>query len=399
MMLPYGRQVIEDDDIAAVTRVLKGDYLTTGPEAPALEVEFATYVNAPYSVVCANGTAALHIICLALGLKPCDQVIVPSISFVATANAPRYCGADVIFADVDPLSGAATAATIEEAARRADPARLKAIFIVHLGGTAVDLEGIAAVARRLGVPLIEDACHAVGTTYPRADGSEGRVGDCELSTMAAFSFHPVKTFTTGEGGAVTTRDLALSKSLALLRNHGLMREPSDWVDPSIGLDPETGAPNPWVYELQTLGYNYRLNDVQAALGRNQLAKMPRFAATRKALARRYRERFARMPATMRLATSCLDDRAVLHLMIGLFDFATLGLTRAGAMAKLREKGVGTQVHYIPIHRQPYYRDLSPNLLLRGADTYYDKCLSLPLYASMTEHDVDRVCDAVIGLTN
>lgn len=392
--LPYGRQVVEDDDIAAVVRVLKGDYLTTGPEPAAFEQDFAAYVGAPHAVVCANGTAALHIICLALGLEPGDQVIVPSISFVATANAARYCGAEVIFSDVDPESGHATPATVEEAVQRADSARLKAVFVVHLGGGAVDLAGIAAVAQRLGVALIEDACHAVGSTYAKPDGSEGRIGDCALSAMAAFSFHPVKTFTTGEGGAVTTSDPALAKALALLRNHGLSRDPEDWRDPAIGFDPVSGAPNPWAYELHVLGYNYRLTDFQAALGRNQLAKMPRFAERRQALARRYRERLAGSRANVRLASGCLDERAVLHLMIGLFDFEALGSTRAKLMADLRERGVGTQVHYIPIHRQPYYRELTPNLLLRGADAFYDRCLSLPLFASMAEADVDRVCDAV-----
>ncbi|MGE0698066.1 MAG: DegT/DnrJ/EryC1/StrS family aminotransferase, partial [Hyphomicrobiaceae bacterium] len=282
----------------------------------------------------------------------------------------------------------------EEALARTDRARLKAIFVVHLGGSAVDLAAISAVAKRAGVPLIEDACHAIGTDHSRPDGSLGRIGDCAWSSMAAFSFHPVKTMTTGEGGAVTTRDPELARRLALLRNHGLVREPSEFVDAAIGLDPVTGAANPWAYELQVLGYNYRLTDFQAALGRSQLAKMPRFADSRRRLARRYRERFSGMPAAARIATSCLDDNAVLHLMVALVDFEGIGKTRAAAMKALREMGVGTQVHYIPIHRQPYYRALAPNLLLRGAERYYARCLSLPLFASMEESDVDRVADAV-----
>ena len=398
MFLPYGRQMVDEDDIAEVVRVLKGDYLTTGPEVPAFERAFAEYVGAPHAVACANGTAALHMIGLALGLKPGDQVIVPTISFVATANGPHYCGAEIIFADVDPESGNATPETIAEALRRADPARLKAIFVVHMGGGAVDLPGMAEVAREAGVPLVEDACHAIGTEYTRADGAPGRIGDCALSVMTAFSFHPVKTLTTGEGGAVTTRDPETARRLALLRNHGLERDPERWVDPAIGRDLETGAVNPWAYELHALGYNYRLTDFQAALGRSQLAKMPQFAASRRALAERYRTRFAELPATARIATGCMDKRAVLHLMIGLFDFEALGVTRAGFMQALRERGIGGQVHYIPIHRQPYYRALNPNLLLRGAESYYARCLSLPLYASMTEADVDRTCDALAALT-
>ena len=397
MILPYGRQVIGDDDIAEVVRVLKSDFLTTGPEVPAFERAFAEYVGAPHAIACSNGTAALHIIAMALKLGPGDQVIVPTISFVATANAVRYCGAEVVFADVDPDSGHATAATIEEALGRTDAKRLKAIFVVHLGGSAVDLAGIAEVAERAGVPLIEDACHAIGTDHARPDGGLGRIGDCAWSTMAAFSFHPVKTMTTGEGGAVTTRDPRLARELALLRNHGLVREAAEFVDPAIGFDPVTGAPNPWAYELQVLGYNYRLTDFQAALGRSQLGKMPVFAARRRRLARRYRERFAGMPPAARIASSCLDDDAVLHLMVGLIDFEAIGRTRAAAMQALRDMGVGTQVHYIPIHRQPYYRALAPNLLLRGAERYYARCLSLPLFAAMEDADVDRVADAVAKL--
>jgi UDP-4-amino-4,6-dideoxy-N-acetyl-beta-L-altrosamine transaminase len=394
MLLPNGRQFIGEDDIAEVVRVLRSDYLTTGPEVPAFEGAFATYVDAPHAIACSNGTAALHIIAMALGLGPGDQVIVPTISFVATANAIRYCGAEVIFADVDPSSGHVTKRTIADAINRADRAALKAIFVVHIGGGAVDLPGISELARELNIPLVEDACHAIGTEQPRPDGSIGTIGDCYYSTMAAFSFHPVKTMTTGEGGAVTTRDPSLARKLAILRNHGLVRDPDEFVDPVIGFDRLTGAPNPWAYELQMLGYNYRLTDFQAALGSSQLRKMPEFSQKRKRLANRYRELFNKLPETAILATSCLNDSAVLHLMIALIDFEKIGKTRAEAMATLRALGVGTQVHYIPIHRQPYYRDLHPNLQLHGSEQFYSKCLSLPLYVSMTEDDVATVVNAI-----
>lgn len=390
-MIPYGRQYVDDADIAEVVRVLKGDMLTTGPEVPAFERAFAEYVGAPYAVACANGTAALHVIALALGLGPGDQVIVPTLSFVATANAPHYCGAEVIFADVDPESGHATVDSIREAIGRADPKRLKAIFVVHLAGSSVDVPGVAALAKAAGVPLIEDACHAIGSNYR---GAMGTIGDCQYSAMAAFSFHPVKTLTTGEGGAVTTRDPELAKKLALLHNHGLVREASAWVDKQIGFDPVSGSPNVWAYELQLLGYNYRLTDFQAALGRSQLKKMPEFSAARRRLARRYRERFAAFPETARIAACSCDDGATLHLMVALIDFDALGTTRGQFMQKLRDLGVGTQVHYIPIHRQPYYAALAQPLHLGGAEEYYRRCLSLPLFASMTDANVDRVADAV-----
>lgn len=398
MFLPYGRQVIEDDDIAEVVRVLKGDFLTTGPEPAKFEDAFAEYVKAPHAVSCANGTAALHLICLALGIGQGDQVIVPSISFVATANAVRYCGGEVVFADVDPQSGHMTAQTLKDAMARADTNRLKAVIVVHLGGAAVDLAGISAITRDAGLTLVEDACHAVGSTYPLPDGGTGHVGDCRLSLMCAFSFHPVKTLTTGEGGAITTSDPELARRLLLLRNHGLEREPARWLDPSIGKDTPSGEDNPWVYELQDLGYNYRLTDFQAALGRNQLKKMPRFADTRKALAKRYVENFSGLDQSLiRLAPPANDEGAVLHLMSALLDYQKIGMTRREVMAWLREKGIGTQVHYIPIHRQPYYRQIDTDLRLPGAETYYSACLSLPFFAGMTLEDADRVSAAFSDL--
>ncbi len=225
--LPYGRQFIDADDVAAVVRVLQSDYLTTGPEGPAFEAAFADYVGAPHAVACANGTAALHLAALASGLGPGDQAIVPAISFVATANAARYAGADVVFADVDPDNGCMTAETLAEAMARADPARLKAVFVVHLGGQPADLAAIAALTKDRGLTLIEDAAHAVGSTYRLGNGPAGRIGDAQLSNFVCFSLHPVKTITSGEGGVVTTRDPEAALRLERLRSHGIVREPAE----------------------------------------------------------------------------------------------------------------------------------------------------------------------------
>lgn len=376
-------------------RVLQSDFLTTGPEVPAFEAAFADYVGAPHAVACANGTAALHLAALASDLGPGDQAIVPAISFVATANAVRYAGAEVVFADVDPDNGCMTADTLAEAMARADPARLKAVFVVHLGGQPADLAGIGAVTKDRGLTLIEDAAHAVGSEYRLGNGPAGRIGDAQVSDFVCFSLHPVKTITSGEGGVVTTRDADAALRLARLRGHGIVREPEDWVDPSIGRDLATGASNPWAYEQQMLGFNYRLTDIQAALGRSQLAKMQTFAARRRRLAALYAERLANLAPRVRLASpAAAGSNPVLHLMIALIDFAGTGVSRAQVMKRLADQGVGSQVHYIPIHRQPYYQALGPQPDLPGAEAYYERCLSLPLFNGMEDEDVDRVAEAL-----
>lgn len=393
-MLAYGRQSIGQDDIDEVVRVLKSDYLTTGPEVPKFEEAFCAYTDAAHAVAASNGTATLHIISLAIGLTPGDQVIVPSISFVATANGPHYCGAEVIFSDVDPETGLMTPDTLREAMTRADPARLKAVFVVHLNGSPVDLEQIAGITKAAGLYLIEDACHALGTTYSMGNDT-GKVGDCALSDFASFSFHPVKTITSGEGGMITCRDPEMMAKLALLRNHGLERDPELFTDADIGFEEGTGAHNPWAYELQMLGYNYRMTDFQAALGRSQLGKMAgRFAPQRKALVAAYRRKLKPIAHLVTPAPNTDNVDAVLHLMVGRIDFAGRGKTRREVMMQLRDLGVGTQVHYIPIHRQPYYAKLNPGLTLNGAEAYYAGCLSLPLYPDMTEADVDTVVQAL-----
>lgn len=393
-MLAYGRQSIGQDDIDEVVRVLKSDYLTTGPEVPKFEEAFCDYTGAAHAVAASNGTATLHIISLAIGLTAQDQVIVPSISFVATANGPHYCGAEVIFSDVDPETGLMTPGTLREAMKRADPARLKAVFVVHLNGSPVDLQEIAAITKDAGLYLIEDACHALGTTYPIGNDT-GKIGDCALSDFSSFSFHPVKTITSGEGGMITCRDPAMAAKLALLRNHGLERDPDLFTDAHIGFEEGTGAPNPWAYELQMLGYNYRMTDFQAALGRSQLGKMAeRFGPQRKKLVAAYRRKLAPISHLVTPAPNTDNENAVLHLMVGRIDFAARGKTRREVMMQLRDLGVGTQVHYIPIHRQPYYAKLNPDLVLDGAEAYYAGCLSLPLYPDMTEADVDTVVQAL-----
>ncbi len=383
-VLPYGRQTIEDDDIAAVVEALKADFLTTGPTVEAFEDAFAEAVGARHAVACSNGTAALHLAMLALEVQAGEVVIAPSITFLATANCARYVGAEVVFADVDPGSGLMTPETLAEALTRLGGRKLRAVLPVHLRGDAVNLPGLAALANEAGAVLVEDAPHALGTNMTFANVAE-RVGDVRHSAMATFSFHPVKTIATGEGGMVTTSNPALAERLRTFRSHGMLRP--------------MGA-EPWWYEMGEPGFNYRLPDILCALGLSQLAKLPRFAARRRALAKAYGAALAPLEPVLRIAQRPMWSDPVLHLMCVLIDFEAVGLCRRQVVDELRERGVGTQVHYIPVHRQPYYRERYGDLNLPGAEAWYAHCLSLPLYPGMTDEDVERVAEAlkaVLGL--
>ena len=383
-VLPYGRQTIEDDDIAAVTEALRADFLTTGPTVEAFEGAFAETVGANHAVACANGTAALHLAMLALDVKPGEVVIAPSITFLATANCARYVGADVVFADVDADTGLITPDTLAEAIGRVGGRRLRAVLPVHLRGDACELPALEALARDAGAVLVEDAPHALGSTAQFGNTAE-TIGDVRHSAMATFSFHPVKTIATGEGGMVTTNDPRLAERLRTLRSHGMVR-------------PE-GA-DPWWYEMSEPGFNYRLPDILCALGLSQLAKLPRFAARRSALAAAYGEALAPLAPLVRQATQPAWSQPVLHLMCVLIDFEAAGHSRREVVEALRARGVGTQVHYIPVHRQPYYRGLYGDLDLPGAEAWYARCLSLPLYPGMADGDVAKVVGAlgeVLGL--
>jgi UDP-4-amino-4,6-dideoxy-N-acetyl-beta-L-altrosamine transaminase len=386
--LPYGRQVIEDDDIAAVTEALRADMLTTGPRVAAFEDAFARAVGARHAVACANGTAALHLAMLALDLQPGEAVIVPSITFTATANCARFCGGEVVFADVDPDTGLLTEAALAEAIERLGGRRLRAVLPVHLSGNVVDLPAVRRLAEASDAVLVEDACHALGTGMA-FDNTPERVGDGRHSAMACFSFHPVKTIATGEGGMVTTNDPVLADRLALMRTHGISRDAAGFQRADLAFDTD-GQVNPWFYEMQALGFNYRMPDVLCALGISQLAKLDRFIARRRALAARYRRLLEPLAPLVRPAPTPKGCDPTLHLFVALIDFAAAGRSRRQVMEALRTRGIGSQVHYIPVHEQPYYKDRYGPLNLPGATAYYARCLSLPLYPAMADADVDRV---------
>ena len=385
--LPYGRQLIEEDDIRAVCEVLRGDYLTTGPAVGRFETALAKTVNAKHAVVCANGTAALYLAANALGLGPGAKIIVPSLTFLATASAPYLGGAEIVFADVDPDSGLMRPQDLAEALGRAG--RADAVFNVHLNGQCGALEDIAELARANGLKIVDDACHALGAAYIANNGTGSLIGENAFCDLSVFSFHPVKAIAMGEGGAVTTNDPDIADRLMRMRNHGMTRDAGEFANVR-GAFAADGRPNPWYYELVEPGFNWRANDIQCALGLSQLAKLDRFLGRRRALAAVYDELLA--PYTPRLRPvarqkSCLP---AWHLYAVQIDFPSFGLTRAHFMRALAEEGIGSQVHYFPVHRQRFYAERYGVALLAGADRYYARALSLPFFASMNEDDVARV---------
>ncbi len=380
--LGYGRQSLDDDDIAAVVETLRGDHLTQGPTVVRFEAALSERVGARHAVAVSNGTAALHLACLAAGLGPGMAALVPNVTFVATANAVTACGARVVLADIAPSTLALAPESLED--HLAGESEIAAILPVHMAGLAADMAALRARAGRRIV--IEDAAHALGGRYP-----DGRpVGCCAHSDMTCFSFHPVKPITSGEGGAITTNDDELARRLRLLRGHGIERDPARFTS---GETPE----GPWICEQQSLGFNYRLSDLHAALGLSQIAKLDRFLDRRREIVARYDAAFADLPAVRPLqAADEQRARSAHHLYLLWFDFGRLGRTRTEVMNELRAAGIGSQVHYIPIARQPFYRahlGADPSDFPRSED-YYRGCLSLPLHADLTDAEAERVIDAV-----
>lgn len=380
-MIPYGRQSISDRDVAAVTAVLRSDFLTQGPAVPAFEEAVARYTGAEHAVAVNSATSALHIACLALGVQPGDEVWTSPISFVASANCALYCGAKVDFVDIDPRTFNMSVAALEQklvdaAARAALP---KVVIPVHMAGQSADMAGIAALAKRYGFRVIEDASHAVGARY----GGEP-VGDCRHSDITVFSFHPVKIITSAEGGMAMTNDEALAGRMRLLRSHGITRE-ADQL--------ENEAEGAWYYEQQLLGFNYRMTDLQAALGTSQMERLDAFVSARRKLASRYDEALKSLPLATPYESS--DCRSSFHLYIIRFDRSRNSFDHKQAFDRLRAAGIGVNLHYYPIYLQPYYRRLgfAPGHCPE-AERYYREAISIPLFPDLSEADQDRVVEAV-----
>ncbi len=382
--IPYSCQTIDDSDIAAVTKCLTSPFLTQGPETAQFEQEFAQWVGAKRAVAVSNGTAALHLTCLALGLDNDGLVWTSPISFTASANAARYAGARVDFVDVDVNTGAIDPAQLEQKLANASSANAlpNILIAVHLAGHSFEFNKVAQLCADYGVKLIEDAAHALGAVYE--DDASLKIGAHPLSAAATFSFHPLKSITTGEGGMVTTHSEELANKLALLRSHGITKNP----DVMRNKHPNDGD---WYYEQHDLGFNYRMCDIQAALGRSQLARLNSFMNARRMHANRYNALLADLPLILPAKT----DASSWHLYAVRMDPTQSNLTRKALFDHLRALNIEAHVHYIPIHTQPYYRELGFNPGdFPVSQEYYETCLSLPIYPNLTKVDQDFVIDSI-----
>ena len=380
-MIPYGRQSISEADIEAVVEVLKSDFLTQGPAVPAFEEAVASHCGANYGVAMNSATSALHLACVALGVGPGDSVWTSPLTFVASSNAALYCGADVDFVDVDERTYNMCPVQFEEKLdRAAEAGKLpKVVIPVHLAGQSCDMAAIHAAASRHGVRIIEDASHAIGGSY-RSEP----VGSCKYSDITVFSFHPVKIVTTGEGGMAMTNDHELAELMRLDRTHGITRDPARLQHDDVG---------PWYYEQQRLGFNYRMTDICAALGLSQLASIDEFITRRREIAAAYDAAFADLP--VKTPWQHPDTASAWHLYIIRIDQRRVARTHRAIFDALRKAGIGVNLHYIPVYRQPYYRELGfgqghcPN-----AEAYYADAISLPMYPSMTDDEQDFVIAAM-----
>lgn len=375
-MIPYGRQNISEDDIAAVIEVLRSEWLTQGPGITVFEQAMAAHCQAAHAVAVCNATSALHIACLSLGVGPGDIVWTSPNTFVASANCARYCDADVDFVDIDPASLNMSVAALADKLQTAEKmGRLpKVVIPVHFAGRSCDMQAIAALGKQYGFRIIEDASHAVGAEHQGVP-----VGACQYSDIAVFSFHPVKIITTGEGGMAMTNDPVLAKSLARLRTHGIAQSPDELVSTLQG---------PWEYQQIELGHNYRMTNLQAALGYSQLGRLSQFIDRRRALVRRYHELLANLPIKRPLPS----EESAWHL----YPIRVPAERRLDVFSKLRAADIWVQVHYIPVHTQPYYLNLGFKWgAFPEAERYYSEAFSLPLYYDLTDAQQDTVV-ALLG---
>jgi UDP-4-amino-4,6-dideoxy-N-acetyl-beta-L-altrosamine transaminase len=399
--IPYGRQSISAADIEAVCNVLRSDFLTCGPQVEAFEARFAERIGAQHAVAVNSATAALHLAMLVAGVGRGDRVITSPNTFLASANCAAYAGATPDFADIDPVSHNLDPAALEQAWKP----DVKAVVAVAYAGQPCDMPAIASVARRHHAIVIEDACHGVGGGFVH-EGRAWKLGGHPWADMTVFSFHPVKTMTTGEGGMLVTDNAEWAQRARQLRSHGMEREPSRFQGltsnpPSSILDPRFSEQGPWYYEMQELGYNYRITDIQCALGLSQLNRLDEFIARRREIVRRYQEALGNLPWLKTPGLTNPANREVIswHLYTVRVDFEKIGRTRTEVMVALKQQGIGTQVLYIPVHLQPWYRKTfgyGPGKC-PVAENYYAHALSLPLYPAMTEENVSKVIQAVRDL--
>jgi len=381
-MTPYGKHHIDEEDIQAVVNVLKSGVLTQGPAVEAFEQAIASYVGAKYAIAVSSGTAALHLAALVAGVGPGKTLITSPITFVASANAGLYAGGDVAFADIDPdtvnMSPLALKAALEK------HPNTKAVIPVHFAGLPCDMPAIKSLADAAGALVIEDAAHALGASYP--DGR--RVGCCAHSSMTIFSFHPVKAIAAGEGGMITTNDESVYRKLLRLRSHGINKMDDPFMD--AAQSQTNGQPNPWYYEMQELGFHYRITDMQCALALSQFVKLDRFISRRRELVARYDAVFSQMKFC-RPAQLSGKNSSGHHLYVVRANFQKLGNTRQELMTRLKARGIGTQVHYIPVPQQPHYQKLGfVGKEYPHAHTYYQEALTIPLFYDLTDEQQGHI---------
>lgn len=384
--ISYGQQTIDEDDIACVVRTLGSGMLTQGPLTQEFEDAITEHTGARYAVVCSNGTAALHLACLAAGLGSKDTVITSPITFLASSNAALYVGATPVFADIDPETFNIDPSEIEK--KIENTPGVKAVIPVHFAGLPCDMERIYAIARGRGLTVIEDACHALGASWKESDGPWRAVGSSTHSDMTVFSFHPVKSITTGEGGAVTTNDRALYERLKLLRSHGVTKDCGQFALRNA---------SPWHYEMHALGYNYRLSDIQCALGVSQMKKLGRFIERRTRIAELYTAILSRYPF-IRLPVVRPGFKSAYHLYPVRIAFDEIGVCKAEWFELMKKIGVNLQVHYIPVHLQPYYRKMFGYRAgdFPVAERFYETEVSLPIYPLLTDEEVGAVTAGILS---
>jgi UDP-4-amino-4,6-dideoxy-N-acetyl-beta-L-altrosamine transaminase len=384
--IPYGRQNITEDDIEAVVEALKSDYLTQGPRISHFEEKFAAYVNSKYAVAVSNGTAALHLCTLALDVKPGDKVITTPITFAASANCVRYAGGEVVFSDIDPDTYLLDINKVKELLESAPKGTYKGIIPVDFAGRAVNLEEFRELADEYGLWIIEDSCHAPGGYFKDSGGQKQVCGNAEFADLAIFSFHPVKHIASGEGGMITTNDEALYQRLLKLRTHGIVKDNNEYKNSIDFAGGKREYPN-WYMEMQELGYNYRLTDFQAALGSSQLKRADDGLEKRRALAARYDKAFENRDFVK--GQSGMIDGHAYHLYILEVE------NRLGLYDYLRKHKVFAQIHYIPCHLMPYYRQMGyKEGDLPVAEKYYQHCISLPMFPTLEDAEQDFVITKV-----